>query len=132
MTVKKRLVSGLMAICMLVMLVNGVGAESEDEEIFTFNYGDTDITVCGYDVDGQKAQLVADMIAGETVIMPLGILCIFGHSLARMTVKEITHRYYATAPRCLEKTYDVTYCTRSGCNYTVWTQIGIDRIPCCK
>jgi hypothetical protein len=129
MTVKKRLVSGLMAICMLVMLVNGVGAESE--KTFVFKYGEKEITVCG-NVDSQKAKAISDSIRGdESEVATRGLVCtLLGHTLERMGIIEITHKYYATVPRCREIDYDVVYCTR--CDYTVWTQISNGRIYCCK
>jgi hypothetical protein len=128
MTLKKRLVSALTAVCMLVVLISGVHAEGD--RTFVFKYGEKEITVCG-NVDSQKAKTISDSISNGEVSVNRNVLCtFFGHTLDRMRVWEITHRYYATEPRCREVTYDVVYCTR--CDYTVWTQIGIDRIRCCK
>jgi hypothetical protein len=131
MTLKKRLVSALTAVCMLVVLISGVHAESE--KAFVFKYGEKEITVCG-NVDSPKAKTISDSISnGESSDegTTRGLYCtLFGHNLAHMAVYEITHKYYATEPRCREIRYDVTYCTR--CDYTVWTKIGESRIYCCK
>jgi hypothetical protein len=129
MTLKKRLVSGLMAVCMLVVLISGVHAESE--KTFVFKYGEKEITVCG-NADSQKAKAVYDSISGgEDEVATRGLYCsLFGHTLDRMVVIEITHKVYNVEPRCAEIDYLVTYCTR--CDYTVWTEIYNGRIYCCK
>jgi hypothetical protein len=127
---KKRLVSGLTAVCMMILLVSGVYAEGK-KRLFVFKHDQKEIIVYG-DVDEQKAKTISDSISDGEVSTRGNFFCLFGHNLARMTVWETTHCYYATAPRCLQKKYDVTYCTRSGCGYTVWTKIGENRISCCK
>jgi hypothetical protein len=113
---------------MLVVLVNGVCAESE--KAFVFKKKKKEITVCG-NVDSQKAKTISHSISNGEVSVNRNVLCtFFGHTLDRMRVYEITHKLYKDAPRCREIVYDVVYCTR--CDYTVWTQIGDYRISCCK
>ena len=82
-------------------------------------------------VSAEKSQLIIDAISGEEVDTTRNILCLFGHSTTQTRAIEINHRQYATAPRCHENTYDVTYCTRSGCNYISYTLTGSRRIYCC-
>jgi hypothetical protein len=124
---KKRLLSAFMAVCMLFSLGVISGAVGENE--FVFYYGDKEITVSG-DFDVGKAQSIADALDGQVIIEPLGIVCVFlGHDLVSGVGKEITHRVYATAPRCFEKTYDITYCTR--CNYSVGKLVRERYISCC-
>jgi hypothetical protein len=118
----------LMAVCMLFQLIGVAIAEGEE--------GFTEIIV--EDVDCQTEQLIIDMINGEATtsdsqaINPSSILCIFGHSTAQTTIREINHRHWATAPRCRDTTYNVTYCTRSSCNYIVMTVRSQNRIHCCS
>lgn len=113
----------LMVFCVIVQ--SGVSAANLE------NMPYKEITVLG-DVDSQKAQQIVGKISGETTISPFGIACLFGHSTARTTVYETTHRYYSTAPKCRRVTYDVTYCTRSSCDYIVYTQIGVNAVHCCS
>lgn len=121
----QRTLAGFMAVCMFVLSGSGFLVGSAGDEGFT------EIIVSG-DVDGQKAQQIVNKINGEITISPFGLACLFGHSTAHTTAYEINHRYYATAPRCLQTTYDVTYCTRSDCNYIVYTKTGSIRIYCCS
>jgi hypothetical protein len=129
MTLKKRLVSALTAVFMLIISVRGVYASGGKKLIF--KYDEKEITVCG-NVDEQKAKTVFNSIGNGEVSANRNILCSISHNLAHATIKEVTHRCYATVPRCLEIIYEVTYCTRSDCDYMVWTQIGESRIYCCK
>ena len=112
----------LMAICMLAQLSGvsfAVGSEPNVE-----------IVVSGV-ADEHKAQLITDTINGEIIISPFGIACIFGHSTAKGTAVETTHRYYSTSPKCRRITYDVTYCTRSSCDYITYAQVSNIRVACC-
>ena len=60
-----------------------------------------------------------------------GLTCtLFGHKLESTTVRSVTHKARATAPRCLEQTYDYDACTR--CDYEVSTLLGSRYIYCCS
>ena len=112
----------LMAICTLAQM-SGMSFAVGDEP-------NVEIVVSGV-ADEQKAQLITDTINGEIIISPFGIACIFGHTTAKGRAIETTHRYYSTAPKCRQITYDVVYCTRSSCNYITYTQISNVRVSCC-
>ncbi len=59
-----------------------------------------------------------------------GLTCtLFGHKLESSVVKAITHKAKATAPRCLQETYEMEVCTR--CDYTNPILIGSTYISCC-
>lgn len=59
-----------------------------------------------------------------------GLTCtLFGHKLEGTIVSAITHKVSATAPRCLEKTYDYEACTR--CDYESSDLINSSYIFCC-
>ena len=115
----------LMTVCFLVQSVAGATSRSAETQ--------KEIVVLG-DVDSQKAQQIINTINGEEIISTRGnILCVFGHSTAKTTAIGTEHRVYATAPRCVRTNYDVTYCTRSGCDYITYTQVGgSTRIYCCS
>lgn len=112
-----------MAVCMFIS--TGSGFMTKEEERFT------KIVVEGVN-DKSKAQLIVDTINGEEIIAPRSVLCVFGHSTARGTAYGYNCKVYTTAPRCVRITYDVTYCTRSSCNYIAYTEIGRGRIVCCS
>jgi len=121
-----RLLVILIVVCTLMQTVVAVDTKR------TSYWHDKTEFIVGNDVDSAKARQIIATISGEEVITPRGnILCLLGHSTARTTVSETIHCYYATAPRCLRKTYDVTYCTRSGCDYITYTHIGSVAIHCC-
>ena len=117
-----RSVAGIMASLMLVLSFSAVGiAENGKSQSFIFEDDICDV----------KAQQIIATINGEVGITPNSLLCLFGHSLAKATVWEIVCKVYPAAPRCVENTYDVTYCTRTSCNYNVATLIATRRIYHC-
>ena len=129
MKVRKRFLKSLaifMAVSMLVSLGSISGATTDEPEIEI---------IIPDEVDCEKMQLIINTIKGNSSgtigISPASLLCIFGHSTTTTTVFAVTHRHWATAPRCREQIYRITYCTRSGCNYSVGTITSDGRIPCC-
>lgn len=59
-----------------------------------------------------------------------GLTCtLLGHNLETSRVTKITHKARTTAPRCLEKTYNYSTCTR--CDYETSTLISSRYISCC-
>jgi hypothetical protein len=123
-----RSVAALMVACMFVL--TGGGFTMGEVEV-AINDGFTEFVVEGIDCCEKEQQIIA-ALNGEELMTLMSILCIFGHSTAKGTAIGTQHRYYSSAPRCLRTNYDVTYCTRSGCNYTVYTQTGQVRIYCCS
>jgi len=130
--------SAVMAVLMLVLASVGmvtVGAVDNEPR-----HSQKDVMVVG-DVDNLKTQLITNAIYGEDVkskgiyeeITPyFNILCLFGHNTAETTAYLTEHYYYSTAPKCKETTYDVTYCTRSGCDFVNYVQISVNRVRCCS
>jgi len=124
----RKLLAVLLAVCMVVQLggmSNAVGDESYTE------------IVLGCDVDCEKAQLIIDLLNGETSssefqpITPSSIWCVLGHAWANTTAVEINHRVFPAPLRCRQTTYSVDYCTRSSCNHVVMTQLTQFAIHCC-
>jgi hypothetical protein len=100
---------------------------------FTFaprNEGFTEIVFVG-DFDREKAELITALLNSEEIAVPRSILYIFGHIKEQTTVVVTEHRVWATSPRCRRITYDVTYCTRSSCDYVVMTVRSQIAIVCC-
>ncbi len=80
----------------------------------------------------EKKTAIADALIGtnESEIMTANLLCsLFGHDLKNTTATATQHKVKANLPRCLMKTYDVTYCSR--CDYTEQTLLGNSYINCC-
>jgi len=124
-----RSVAALMIACMLVLTGGGftMGEVAVDVAI---NDGFTEIIV---DVDCcENEQQIIALLNGEELMTPMSILCIFGHSMAQTTAVTIEHRFWAASPRCRQTTHRVNYCTRSGCNHMVLTQLSQVRIHCCS
>jgi len=107
-----------------MFVLTGGGFTVAKEESFI------EIVVCEK-IDCEKAKLIIAAINGEELISPRSILCLIGHSLAQGTAIGTEHRVYSSAPRCVQTNYRVSYCTRSSCNYIVYTQTGTARIHCC-
>lgn len=60
-----------------------------------------------------------------------GLTCtLFGHDEKTSSVSAITHKVSSTAPRCLERTYNYTECTR--CDYETSRLIASEYIFCCS
>jgi hypothetical protein len=125
-----RSVAALMVACMFVLTFGGftMGEVAVDVAI---NDGFTEIIVDGVECCEKEQQIIA-LLNGEELMSPMSILCIFGHSVAQTTAVEINHRFWAASPRCRQTTYRVNYCTRSGCNHMVLTQLTQSRIQCCS
>jgi len=135
--------STVMAVLMLMLTSGGVftvGAVENETVAPRHELSQKDVVVVG-NIDNFKAQLIINAINGESVqskgvsgeITPNGnILCIFGHSTAKAKVYVTDHLYYSTAPKCKETEYDVTYCTRSGCDYINYVSCGSYRVYCCS
>jgi hypothetical protein len=111
-----------MVACMFVL--TGGGFTVAKDEIFV------EIVVEG-DIAREKAQLIIATLNGEEIISPRSILCLIGHSMAQTTAIYTEHRVWPNAPRCRRTTYRVDYCTRSSCNYIVYTQTSVMAVHCC-
>ncbi len=126
----KKIVSMLMAICLVCALSCVAGAANVNSNIFY--YGDKEIIVEGQDLSYEEMKEIADYIAGENNnggISAKGLTCsLFGHNISESTVKEITHNVYSTAPKCVKKTYKVRSCSR--CDYIEKELISSVRVNC--
>jgi hypothetical protein len=121
-----RSVAALMVACMFVLTFGGFTMRE-----IAKNDGFTEIIIDGVDCCEKEQQIIA-LLNGEELMSPMSILCILGHSMAQGTSTTIEHRFWAASPRCRETRHRVDYCTRSGCNHMVLTQISQFRIQCCS
>lgn len=80
-----------------------------------------------------EQQYIADMIVyGEsnvTLVQPRAWCWLTGHDKKTEYVTIITHKKYATAPRCLEEIYEVTTC--SNCDLYDMVLVSSIDIFCC-
>jgi hypothetical protein len=116
-------VAVFMIACMFVLMCGGFTTKEKDE-VFT------EIVIVGVDCCEKEQQITATL-NGEILISPANILCIFGHSLSEGRAITTDHRFWVASPRCRQTVHRVVYCTRSGCNHMVLTQLSQSRIPCC-
>ena len=122
----------IIAICLVSILSNYTFAE--DNWSFDFFIDGTEINISSEEeITESFAYGIAHRIVygNDNQAHINGFYCnLYGHSYVTTTATTITHRYYSTAPRCLERTYSVKTC--SVCGYETRTLISSDRISCCN
>lgn len=125
-------------ICILFTLMLSVsaaviGSAETEADLYCYQDGCYEITVeRGNLSDEQLATIAAKLAGAETAseMQTRGLWCtLFGHDYETTTATKITHKKYATSPRCLLETYDVKVCTK--CDETTETLIESSRIICC-
>ncbi len=96
-------------------------AHAENEVVYIFNE----------DVSDEIKEKVIASINGEEGVQSRGIICsLLGHDIETGETVAITHKAKATAPRCLEKTYEYEACKRCD-DYSTTTLISSRYIYCC-
>lgn len=83
---------------------------------------------------GTRTKIERYFATGEPIIEnnidTYGITCsLLGHKITSTAVAVTTHKVRATAPRCVQKTYNYEECSR--CDYENSTLIKTEYIPCC-
>lgn len=124
----KKIISILLCAVLLCSLsfstVYATEVESENEEAFVEFIHEEGIS------EELKAK-IENHLLGKPSVESRGILCtIFGHDLVSTITTQITHKASATAPRCLEETYEVKTC--EDCDYVNSTLISRGYIYCCS
>lgn len=126
----KKIVSMIMAVCLISAFTCVAGAADVDSNIFY--YGDKEIVVEGENLSHEEMKAIADFVAegndsGDA--STYGLMCsLFGHNIEETTAREITHNVYSTAPKCVEKTYKVRTCSR--CDHIEKELIYSKRVNC--
>ena len=128
----KRFLSLLLTLAVLTGLFVIPTSAVETEEVAT---AEIEIFIENEDISEEtKAKIIAyysDPNHEDDGIATCGLTCtLFGHKLESTTVRSVTHKASATAPRCLQKTYDYDACTR--CDYEVSTLLTSTYIHCCS
>lgn len=132
----KKIISVILASCFVFLLSPFASAASIDDTN-VFYYEDSEIIIEGEHLNYDEMKRIADYISGDLSIenntadssSVYGLMCtLFGHNIEKSTAKEISHNVYSTAPKCLEKTYEVKTCSR--CDYIEKTLISSKRINC--
>ena len=128
----KRFLSLLLTLAVLTGLFVIPTSAVETEEVAT---AEIEIFIENEDISEEtKAKIIAyysDPNHEDDGIATCGLTCtLFGHKLESTTVRSVTHKASATAPRCLEKIYDYDACTR--CDYEKSTLLSSSYIYCCS
>lgn len=126
----KKTLSSLIVVCLLCTTLLAIHADNNSDYIF--NYGDTEVIISS-EIDYSKAEMIANKIADitdENEISMFGIFCLFGHAKEYTTSMSTQHNYRIVMPRCRVEIYDVEYCTRSSCDYTVQTLVSVSYKDC--
>lgn len=125
-----KLISMLVLVAMLFVTTASVSAsETTDEK--TLILGDTEVIICNtHNWSDEKCAKIAEAVVNNGSSQSArGLLCLFGHKMEYTTTTAITHKVYATSPRCLQSTYNVGACSR--CDHTESTLISEKYIVCC-
>ena len=117
-------------ISMLIMMTSACIFAGANETAYVV---DDEYTIIFEDtVPSEKQEIIAQaLIVGEdTTVQTYGLGCtLFGHDYAYTTVTVVQHKIFPTSPRCIQRTYDVTYC--EDCEYTEETLRSTTYIHCC-
>lgn len=111
-----------------------------DNSVFADDYWSYDFLINGIEVNISSEEEISETFAyniahrivfeDEIIDSINGTYCnIYGHTFVYTTATTITHRYYSSAPRCVEKKYKVSTC--SVCGYETRTLTSSSRIYCC-
>lgn len=108
--------------------------ENNSNAAFTYEIDGTEYTIEFSEsaLDAEKQEMIARRIVGleVTTIQPRNLLCdIFGHKETTEIVTAKVHKVYAASPRCVNKTYNVTTCSR--CDYYEQVLTKSVRVVCC-
>ena len=119
-------------ISMLIMMTSAcIFAGASNENVYVIN-GDEYTVQFEDNVPAEKQEIIAQtLIVGEdTTVQTYGLGCtLFGHDYAYTTATVVQHKIFPNSPRCVKRTYDVTYC--EDCDYTEETLIATTYIHCC-
>ena len=127
----KKALSFVLAAVMCITLCIGAFAEESSENIIIIDNVEVVFDSASTLSTTQKQVVAAYLVYGDSGVQPYNLLCtLFGHQNTTEYVTTITHCASATAPRCLEKVWEVNTCTR--CDSSVEsTVISKQYISCC-
>lgn len=130
----KKIISTFLAVIISITLVTTCFAE--DSSDIAWEFDDISTTVI---FDGETAyseseqQYIAEMLvygsSDVTFVQPRAWCWLTGHDKTTEYVNVITHKAYATAPRCIKEQYKVVTCSK--CDFEEMTLISTTSISCC-
>ena len=125
----KKAISLILSLCFILSL--GVIPASAEEAI---KHNDITIIIHNEDISEEtKEKLIAFYSNPEDQgnnATTYGLTCtLFGHKTETSTTTVITHKARTTTPRCLQRHYNYTSCTR--CDYEESTLLSTAYIDCC-
>lgn len=128
----KKVLALVFAISLFMLLAIASSAEEAGAEYY-YREGDCEIYIQRSTLSDEQLELIAQRIAGtnsSSTQTERGLTCtLFGHDYEYTTVTKITHKYYASSPRCREETYRVGICSR--CDDSTQTLEATIRLYCC-
>jgi len=130
----KRIICALMCFVLLIATSSVVSASNETG-VYEYEINGTEYTVEFEDenISPDKKEIIAETLLGlrDDSAQTYGLGCtLFGHDWVTKTVFVTEHKVYTTIPRCLRRTYDVTYC--EDCDKTKeQTLFSTTPIDCC-
>ena len=134
------MIKGISLILSLCLIICGasIGSSAAEIETNVFYYDNNrEIVVECSDFSYEDLQYIADFVANVDSVSgdetaTYALMCtLFGHSLTSSSATETQHNAYSTSPKCLKKTYEVEYCTRSSCDYITKELISSVRTSAC-
>lgn len=110
----KKIISIIMCFVLLIATASVVSA-SGNAGVYEYEINNVEYTVEFEDksISPDTMEMIAESLLGlrDDSAQTYGLGCtLFGHDWVTKTVFVREHKVYATAPRCLRHTYNVTYC----------------------
>ena len=116
----KRIVSIIMCLVLFTAAIPVVSA-SDENGVYIYEIDGVEYTVefVDDDISPDKMEMIAETLVGlrDGSAQTYGLGCtLFGHDYVTKAVLVTEHKVRASIPRCLQHTYNVTYC--EDCDYT--------------
>ncbi len=116
----------IFAFAAVVMFLSITSLATHKTNEYVFNYNEIEVFVQGDNLDSDEAETIAQFLVNNLIYdtcdggSSKSILCdLFGHKLDISYALVREHNVSQTQPKCIEREYKVTRCTRSSCDYIV-------------
>lgn len=128
----KRFLSIVIAVCMVAAMLGFEAYAAKEPPVFTYYKDGYEYTVVFEETElsAKQQELLAMNLVGISLSdsnLHNSRAC--SHTLTTSTASVITHKVYATSPRCRRDIYKVTSCTK--CSYSTRTLLSSSYIVCC-
>jgi hypothetical protein len=122
----------------LVVFLSVTSLATHKTNEYVFKYDNVEVCVRGDKLDFDEAEIIAQFLVhgDKTNEYNIGsnrsVICdLFGHKLDVSYALVREHHVSQTQPKCIEKEYKVTRCTRSSCDYLVQELVGTTPLYSC-